>query len=107
MTHQIGLILQFHLNNVNSIYFSLSDKKLDEIKNELIIDAIESKSRYHAASALGHKVVGIRTASIDQVTPYFPGPAYATESLKNEAFAPSTPILTENKQISFSLIFIS
>ena len=93
-------------NNVNSIYFSLSDKKLDEIKNELITDAIENAKEKAdiAASALEHKVVGIRTASIDQVTPFFPGPVpYATESLKNEAFAPSTPILTGEQQISLNV----
>ena len=101
----IDIAVSSGANNVNSIYFSLSDKKLDEIKNELLIDAIENakKNRY-AASALGHKVVGIRTASIDQVTPFFPGPVpYATESLKNEAFAPSTPILTGEQQISLNV----
>ena len=93
-------------NNVNSIYFSLSDEKLDEIKKELVIDAIENAKEKAdiAASALGQKVVGIRTACIDQVTPYFPGPVpYATESLKNEAFAPSTPILTGEQQISLNV----
>ena len=93
-------------NNVNSIYFSLSDKKLDEIKNELIIGAIENAKEKGdiAASALGYKIVGIRTASIDQATPLFPGPVpYATESLKNEAFAPSTPILTGEEQISLNV----
>lgn len=102
----IDIAVSSGANNVNSIYFSLSDKKLDEIKNELITDAIENAKEKAdiAASALGHKVVGIRTASIDQVTPYFPGPVpYATESLKNEAFAPSTPILTGEQQISLNV----
>ena len=102
----IDIAVSSGANNVNSIYFSLSDKKLDEIKNELVTDAIENAKEKAdiAASALGHKVVGIRTASIDQVTPYFPGPVpYATESLKNEAFAPSTPILTGEQQISLNV----
>jgi uncharacterized protein YggE len=93
-------------NNVNSIYFSLSDEKLDEIKKELVIDAIENAKEKAdiAASALGHKVVGIRTASVDQITPYFPGPVpYAAESLKNEVLAPSTPILTGEQQISLNV----
>jgi uncharacterized protein len=93
-------------NNVNSIYFSLSDKKLDEIKKELLKDAIgNAKEKADvAASALGHKIVGIRTASIDQVTPLFTGPVpFATESLKNEASAPSTPILTGDQQISLNV----
>jgi uncharacterized protein len=93
-------------NNVNSIYFSLSDKKLDEVKNELIKDAIENAKEKAdiAASALGYKIVGIRTVSIDQVTPFFPQPVpYATESLKNDAFAPPTPILTGDQRISLNV----
>ena len=89
-------------NNVNSIYFSLSDKKLDVIKKELLDDAIENAKEKAdiAASALGLKIVGIRTVGIDQVTPFFTGPTpYAAQSLKNEAFAPSTPILTGEQQI--------
>ncbi|MDW0167157.1 MAG: SIMPL domain-containing protein [Nitrososphaeraceae archaeon] len=102
----IDIAVSSGANNVNSIYFSLSDKKLDEIKKELLIDAIENAKEKAdiAASALGHKIVGIRTASIDQVTPFFPGPLpYATESLKNEALAPSTPILTGEQQISLNV----
>jgi len=93
-------------NNVNSIYFSLSDKKLDEIKKELLKDAIgNAKEKADiAASALGHKIVGIRTASIDQVTPLFTGSVpYAAESFKNEASALSTPILTGDQQISLNV----
>ena len=102
----IDIAVSSGANNVNSIYFSLSDKKLDEIKNELIIGAIENAKEKGdiAASALGYKIVGIRTASIDQATPLFPGPVpYATESLKNEPFAPSTPILTGEQQISLNV----
>ena len=90
-------------NNVNSIYFSLSDKKLDVIKKELLNEAIENAKEKAdiAASALGLKIVGIRTASIDQVTPIFTGPTpYGAASLKNEVSAPSTPILTGEQQIS-------
>jgi uncharacterized protein len=93
-------------NNVNSIYFSLSDKKLDDIRKELLAEAIENAKEKAAiaASALGLKIVGIRTVSIDQITPFFTGPTpYAAESLKNEAFAPSTPILTGEQQISQSV----
>ena len=102
----IDIAVSSGANNVNSIYFSLSDKKLDEIRNELIIGAIENAKEKAdiAASALGYKIVGIRTASIDQVTPLFPGPVpYTTESLKNEPFAPSTPILTGEQQISLNV----
>src|SRR6058998_1358674 len=90
-------------NNVNSIYFSLSEKKLDEIKNQLLKEAIENAKEKAdiTASTLGLKIVGIKTVNIEQVTPFFTGSGpYPAESLKNEAFAPSTPILTGEQQVS-------
>lgn len=90
-------------NNVNSIYFSLSEKKLDEIKNQLLKEAIENAKEKAdiTASTLGLKIVGIKTVNIEQVTPFFTGSVpYPAESLKNEAFAPSTPILTGEQQVS-------
>ena len=102
----IDIAVSSGANNVNSIYFSLSDKKLDEVKNELIKDAIENAEEKAdiVASTLGYKIVGIRTVSIDQVTPFFSQPVpYAPESLKNDAFAPSTPILTGEQRISLKV----
>jgi uncharacterized protein len=99
----IDIAVSSGANNVNSIYFSLSDKKLDDIRKELVNDAIDNAKEKAdiAASALGLKIVGIRTVSIDQVTPFFTGPTpYGAASLKNEASAPSTPILTGEQQIS-------
>jgi uncharacterized protein len=99
----IDIAVSSGANNVNSIYFSLSDKKLDDIRKELVNDAIDNAKEKAdiAASALGLKIIGIRTVSIDQVTPLFPGPTpYSAASLKNEASAPSTPILTGEQQIS-------
>ena len=99
----IDIAVSSGANNVNNIYFSLSDKKLDDIRKELVNDAIDNAKEKAdiAASALGLKIIGIRTVSIDQVTPFFPGPTpYDVASLKNEASAPSTPILTGEQQIS-------
>ena len=99
----IDIAVSSGANNVNSIYFSLSDKKLDDIRKELVNDAIDNAKEKAdiAASALGLKIVGIRTVSIDQVTPFFTGPTpYGVTSLKNEPSAPSTPILTGEQQIS-------
>ncbi|CAN5523747.1 hypothetical protein BH18THE1_BH18THE1_05240 [soil metagenome] len=93
-------------NNVDSIYFSISDKKLDEIKKELIKQAIGNAREKAdvAASELGLKVVGIRTINIDQATPIFTGPtSYALESLKNEPSAASPPILTGEQPISLNV----
>jgi uncharacterized protein len=99
----IDIAVSSGANNVNSVYFSLSDKKLDDIRKELVNDAIDNAKEKAdiAASALGLKIIGIRTVSIDQATPFFPGPTpYGVASLKNEASTPSTPILTGEQQIS-------
>src|SRR5438093_1779785 len=106
----IDIAVSSGANNVNSIYFSLSDKKLDDIRKELVNDAIDNAKEKAdiAASALGLKIVGIRTVSIDQVTPFTGPTPYGVASLKNEASAPSTPILTGEQQISqnVNIVFI-
>lgn len=102
----IDIAVSSGANNVNSIYFSVSDKKLDGIKNELLREAIGNAREKAdiAASALGLKIAGIRTVNIDQATPFFPGPIpYAAESLKSDAITPSTPIMAGEQQISLSV----
>ena len=102
----IDIAVSSGANTVNSIYFSVSDKKLDGIKNELLREAIENAREKAdiAASALGLKVAGIRTVNIDQATPFFPGPIpYSAESLKSDAITPSTPIMAGEQQISLSV----
>nr|ACY24503.1 uncharacterized conserved protein [uncultured crenarchaeote 57a5] len=102
----IDIAVSSGANNVDSIYFSISDQKLDEIKKQLIKQAI-SNARAKAdvaASELGLKVVGVRTINIDQATPIFNGPtSYALESFKNEPSAASPPILTGEQQISMNV----
>lgn len=102
----IDIAVSSGANNVDSIYFSISDKKLDEIKKELIKQAIGNAREKAdvAASELGLKVVGVRTINIDQATPIFTGPtSYALESFKNEPSATPPPILTGEQQISLNV----
>ncbi|MFN2434024.1 MAG: SIMPL domain-containing protein [Nitrososphaeraceae archaeon] len=105
----IDIAVSSGANNVNSIYFSMSDEKLDGIKNELLREAIENAREKAdiAASALGLKVGGIRTVNIDQATPFFPGSIpYAAESLKSDAITPSTPIMAGEQQITLSVSIV-
>lgn len=102
----IDIAVSSGANNVNSIYFSVSDKKVDGIKNELLREAIENAREKAdiAASALGLKVAGIRTVNIDQATPFFPGPTpFTAESLKSDAITSSTPIMAGEHQVSLSV----
>ena len=95
-------------NNVNSIYFTLSDKKLAEIKNELLKEAIANARQKAAlaASELGLKIVGVRTVAIDQLEPFMGVTPFSTQSLKNEAIVSSTPILIGEQQVSSSVSIV-
>ena len=98
-------------NNVNNIYFSVSDKKLEGIKNELLQQAIGNarEKAEIAASALGLEITGIKTINIDQASPFFSGPMpYGVESLKSDAASPATPIIAGEQDISMtvSIVFL-
>ncbi|HEY6882929.1 MAG TPA: SIMPL domain-containing protein, partial [Nitrososphaeraceae archaeon] len=55
-------------NTVNSVDFTISDKKLDEIKNNLIKQAINNaRTKANiAASILGLKVVGVKSVNLNE-----------------------------------------
>jgi uncharacterized protein YggE len=98
-------------NNVNNIYFSVSDKKLEGIKNELLKEAIGNAREKAdiAASALGLEITGIKTINIDQTTPFFTEPMpYGVESLKSDAASLATPIIAGEQDISMtvSIVFL-
>lgn len=91
-------------NNVNSIYFSLSEDKMNEIKNSLLKDAIDrSKAKADiAASAAGLKVIGVKSISVGQpvISPP-PIPVYSAEALDGGGVtAPSTPIISGQQDVS-------
>lgn len=96
-------------NNVNSIFFSVSDKKLEGIKNELLKEAIGNAGEKAdiAASALGLKIDGIKTVNIDQATPFFTEPTlYTAEPSKIDGVSAPTPIIPGEQQISMSVSII-
>ena len=96
-------------NNVNNIYFSMSDKKLEGIKNELLKEAIgNARAKADiAASALGLKIDGIKSVNIDQASPFFTEPTlYAAESSKIDGVSAPTPIIAGEQQISMSVSII-
>jgi uncharacterized protein len=96
-------------NNVDSIYFGVSENKLEGIKNELLKEAIENAREKAdiAASALGVKISGIKTVTLDQGAPYFPvSSLYAAESSKMDGISAPTPIIAGEQQISMSVNII-
>ena len=98
-------------NNVNNIYFSVSDQKLEGIKNELLKEAIGNAREKAdiAASALGLRITGIKTVNIDQTAQFFSGPMqYDAELSKIDGGLPATPIIAGEQDISMtvSIIFL-
>jgi uncharacterized protein len=91
-------------NNVNSIYFSLSEDKMNKIKNSLLKDAIDNaKAKADiAASAAGLKVIGIKSISVEDFIspPPVPGPYLKSFATAEAAPAPPTPILTGEQEVS-------
>ena len=55
-------------NNVNNIYFSLSNQKSEEMKNSLLKDAIDSAKIKAdiAADAAGLKVIGVKSIIVGE-----------------------------------------
>jgi uncharacterized protein YggE len=90
-------------NNVNNLVFTLSDKKLEETKNLLIKDAINNaRSKADiAASSLGLKVVGVKSASVNEFETSPPQPLLAAQPFTATAGAAktATPIIPGQEQV--------
>lgn len=103
----IDTALSSGANNVNSISFDLSDKKLDEIKNSLLEDAVSNaKTKADiAATAAGLKVVGVKSISVDNfgLTPPPLTRNYISNSFATEAAPSSTPIFSGQQEVSASV----
>ena len=93
--------------SINNIGFTLSDKKLQEIKNGLIKQAINNaRSKADiAASALGLKVLGIKSMYINEFEqpPTPPQPFLQKQSLATPAGANGTPIISGQQDVSVSV----
>jgi uncharacterized protein len=97
-------------NAVNSIDFTLSDKKLAEIKNGLIklaIDDARNKANF-AASALGLKVMGVRSITVNEFASTPQPMPFGLQKLSVPAPAGGTPIISGQQQVweSVSITFL-
>src|SRR5918995_3974306 len=72
----IDTAVQAGVNDVSSIYFSLSDEKSEAIKNDLLKQAVaNAKSKADiAASALGLNVIGVKSINIESTNGFPPSP---------------------------------
>ena len=106
----IDTAVQSGVNDISSVYFSLSDEKSELIKNDLLKQAVaNAKSKADiAASALGLKVIGVKSITIEGVDgippPPPPQPFLAKEATDAAApAAPPTPIIAGEQQVTSSV----
>lgn len=95
-------------NNVNNIYFSVSNKKLDEITNSLLKNAIDNaKAKANiAASAAGLKLIGVKSIIVGEAGLPPSVPIYNAEALKPGAGTSATPIISGQQEISATVSII-
>ncbi|MDQ5870413.1 MAG: SIMPL domain-containing protein [Thermoproteota archaeon] len=95
-------------NNVNNIYFSLSNQKSDDMKNSLLKDAIDNaKTKADiAATAAGLKVMGVKSIIVGEAGLSPPVPVYNTDAFKPGAGAISTPIISGQQEISATVSIV-
>ena len=106
----IDTAVQAGVNDVNSIYFSLSHERSDAIKNDLLKQAVANANDKAdiAASALGLKVLGVKSINIESIggfPPTPPQPFFARESVEAAAptGGPPTPIIAGEQAVSSSV----
>jgi uncharacterized protein len=103
----IDTAVQSGVNDISSISFSLSDEKSELIKDDLLNQAVaNAKSKADtAASALGLKVIGVKSIiieGVDGIPPLPPQPFLAKEVIAAAApeDGPSTPIIAGEQQVT-------
>ena len=108
-SHWIDTAVQAGANTVNDIYFSVSEKKLQEIKNMLLKEAVaNAKTKADiVAAAAGLNVAGIKSITVGEIgLPPLPMPLYS----KSGGFedVTSTPILAGEQEVSttVSIVYI-
>jgi uncharacterized protein YggE len=91
-------------NSVDSVYFTVSDKRLSNVKNSLIPKAIDdAKNKANiAAAAMGLKVIGVKSININEFS--YPLPlSLQQQSSAAPSSAKATPILPGQQQVSLNI----
>jgi uncharacterized protein len=104
----IDIAVQAGVNDVSSIYFSLSDEKSEAVKNDLLKQAItNAKGKADiAASALELKVIGVKSINIESVGGFPPlqrEPFLAQDAAgaaAAPAVGPPTPIIAGEQEVT-------
>jgi uncharacterized protein len=107
----IDTAVQAGVNDVSSLYFSLSDERSESIKNDLLKQAVaNAKSKADiAASALGLNVIGVKSINIESVGGFPPSPPEpflaqeAAGAVAAPEVGPPTPIIAGDHEVTSSV----
>ena len=107
----IDTAVQAGVNDVSSIYFSLSDEKSEAIKNDLLKQGVaNAKSKADiAASALGLNVIGVKSINIESIGGFPPSPPQpflareAADIAATPLAGPPTPIIAGEQEVTSSV----
>jgi uncharacterized protein len=94
-------------NNVNNIYFSLSNQKSDMMKNSLLKVAIDNAKIKAdiAANAAGLKVIGVKSITVGEAGSPPPVPIFNAKAFDGVAESP-TPIISGKQETSATVNII-
>ncbi len=107
VSQRIDTAVQAGANIVNDIYFSVSEEKLQKIKNVLLKEAVaNAKTKADiVAGAAGINVGGIKSIMVEEIGfPPVPGPLYS-KSISSDDVS-STPILAGEQEVSTTVSIV-
>ena len=90
-------------NRVDSVFFTLSPQKHQEIKDYLISKAVQNaKSKAQKAlSPLDHSIIGVKAVSLYEFAMPYPQPMYRGDfAVAEAAIAAPTPVFTSDQDVS-------
>jgi uncharacterized protein len=107
----IDTAVQAGVNDVSSIYFSLSDERSEAIKNDLLKQAVKNaKSKADiAAAALGLNIIGVKSINIESAGGFPPSPPqpFLAQETAGAAAAPTgglpTPIIAGEQEVTSNI----
>lgn len=90
-------------NRVDSVFFTLSPQKHQEVKDNMLEKAVlNAKSKAQKAlSPLDHTIIGVKAVSLSEFAMPYPQPVYRGDfAVAEAAIAAPTPVFTSDQDVS-------
>lgn len=93
------------VNRVDSVYFSLSPEIHNVLKDQLLEDAvINAREKAEIAlSPLDHKIIGVKSVSLSEISSPYPMPAFRGDfAMAEMAKSAPTPVFSSDQEVTTS-----